>query len=615
MKLLLSFIIMAVAMLYSQAESRALRIDIKAVVSDSSAANRPAVEVFHGQLLIPFEEPVEVFTGPYTIQLNASRVSAETCALATSFFGLGPKFHNLDYNIKLAVGDDIFVPPLPVKNDATVKYFLKILDDTSGSEPIEPPLSDTTAWGISESVHYRTHWLKGSLADYMWNVKMSYLERLYDGFRKTFTVSSFYKIDFVFHPEPVSNVYIKPGLNYAIQPRKMWIDVVYGHEIDGATPRPAAELLLYKLWGYGPRWLVTGFSGYYFDNFLQMRKFAGGLSPETLDSLLADEVWVDSDTGQVVTGALVRWLAESDLFLKFMELYQNSGPVDFREKYAEIYGRDFMAALEEFLSWAGSYKPKPGELAYFGSTYMNLGMYKAAREYMEEIVNGKGEDAEKFRPTLARCLFWLGDYEAASRILGPMPSEPECASLWNMLSVAMGTADPFAAYSRCANVERYGESVVALASAFLDNGDTLAADTTLSKLDGNARNSPEYFIESGRLRILEGQRADSLLNIAASIVIGHSQTMPHDPAGYSVAGQAFSLIGNFDMARENLQTAFFLEKRPYFLGQVLLELGKLADLEGERNRARDYYNEVLSISSGEYQKALAKRYLEKKYDI
>ena len=114
---------------------------------------------------------------------------------------------------------------------------------------------------------------------------------------------------------------------------------------------------------------------------------------------------------------------------------------------------------------------------------------------------------------------------------------------------------------------------------------------------------------------MEGERADSMLAMAAAIALNRAQVVPHDPANYLVAGQAFSLMGNFNRARENLETSFFLENRPYFLGHILLELGKLADLKGERDSACGYYNEVLTIGSGAYQKSLAKRYLEKKYDI
>jgi len=603
------------SVLFSHSTAQLLRLDIKAIVSDSSIADWPPVEVYHGGILMPANESKEIFTGPYTIRLNAAETSPDTYSLATSFFGLAPDYHNLDYNIKLSVGDSIFVPPLPVKNSATVKYFIDLLDDTSKTSSPEPPLNDTTSWGVSESVHYKTYWLRNSLADYRWNLRMSYLERIYNGFRSTFTVSSFYKIDYVFHPRPVDNIYMKPGLNYAIQPNKMWIDVIYGHEIDGVTPRAAAELLLYKLWGYAPRWLVTGFSGYYFDNPLQMRKLSGAFSPGRLDTLLSNEDWVDSDTGQIVVGALTRWLADGDLFLKFMELYKNSGPLDFRTKYREIYGDDFVGAIGRFLESSRTYVPNHGEMSYYISNYMQLGNYERAREYLVEIVDAQNEEAERYRSTLARCQFWLGDYDAAIQTMNSQQGEPECVDLLNMLNVAAGASDPFTAYSRCANDERDSQSILALVSALLDNGDTLAADTTISKLEDKGRNSPEYFIEFGRLRILEGKPADSLLSMAVAIALNHVHTMPHDPASYLDAGRAYLLMGYFEKSEESISTAVFLENRPYFFGQALLELGKLADLKGERSRAREYYNKVLSIKAGAYEKSLAKRYIDKKYEI
>jgi tetratricopeptide (TPR) repeat protein len=599
-----------------QVQAQALTVDLRGVVSDSSVTDRPSVEVFNGRILIPAGESKEVFTGPYTVKLSVADAVTDTYAISASFVGLGPKFHSLEYNIKLAAGDKIFVPPLPVKNNAEIKYFITIVDDTSKIVSPEPPPGDSTAWGISETVHYRTHWLRGSLADYMWNLKMAYLERIYDGFRKTFTISSFYKIDYVFHPEPVAGIYMKPGLNYAVQPGRMWIDVVYGHNADGVTPRAAAELLLYKQWGYGPRWLVTGFAGFYFDNFLQLRKFSDKFTPARLDSLLSDEIWVDSDTGQIVTGALSRWLVDSDLLLKFMELYKNSGPLDFGREYSKIYGRDFRAALAEFLEKARAYEPNSGELPYFASIHMELGNYALAREYLEEIEKNGGDEASRSHATLVKCLFWQGDYDAAAKKSNPTNKTGAdlCDIIKSNCEIAGAKVSIFKAYDVCI-LNNNPDAIFALASAYLDEGEITEAESTLAKVAEKDKARPEYFIESGRLKVFQGQRADSLLAMAAAIAMNHAQSMPHDPANYLVAGQAFLHMGHLDRAGENLETSYFLDRRPYYMGQILLELGRLYDLKGERDRALEFYNEVISINSGAYQKSLAKRYLNKKYEM
>jgi tetratricopeptide (TPR) repeat protein len=608
-------LVLALGLPISNVSGAAVRIDIKGEISgDSHSGASRIIEIFHERAIIPDGQVGEIFTGPYTIQFEISEIDSDTYKVSTSFFGLGPEYHTINYNLMLAVSESTLVPPLPLRNNAQVKYTFKLLDDTTTLDQTLPPFGDSTAWGNSMSVHYNTHWLKGSLADYMWNVKVGHLERIYDGYRNTFSVSSFDKIDYRFYPEPTNMAGIDLNTGYSIQPRKMKIDVLYGHEYDGATPAAAAELLTYRLWGYGPRWMVLGFSGYYFDNFLKLRNAAGRFDAAKLAEMLVDINWVESDSGRLVTGAFARWLIDKFTAAKYMEVYKGSTEIDFGSKFEDIYKLELEKALSDFLHYSSEYKPRPGELGYYASTYMDLGEYEKARVYLEETEIGGGDDRARFHQPLIICQYWLGDYDAAIRTIGSGPQGPECQSLRNSLNVANGM-EPYSAFHRCAETERHGESILALTSSYLDRGNIAAAESTLANLNEEDKGRIEYHIEAAKLEIIRGHNADSLLTSAAAMALNRAQLTPHDPVNYLEAGQAFMLLGNFDRARENLETSYFLERRPYFLGLVFLELGRLHDLMGKRNDAREYYGQVLEINSGAYQKSLARGYLEKKYAI
>jgi tetratricopeptide (TPR) repeat protein len=592
-------------------DARGERIEIRAELASDSEA----VEIFEGQVVLMPGETREIFTGPHTVQLSAQEASPDTFEVKAFFFGLGPKYNTMNYNIRLAIGDSISLPPLPVKDNITARYALAILDDTTTIDISEPPLADSMVWGMSESVHYTTRWMRGSLADFLWNVKMGYLERIYDNFRNSFSLTSSEKIEYIFHPGPADSFYINPARDYAIQPRKMRIDVIFGHERDGVMPDAAAELLIYKLWGYGPRWMAAGFAGYYGDNFLRLRKFADRLNAVNLGLQLADEAWVDTDTGRIVTGALARWLVDSEHPAQFMELYRNSTSPDFAVKFTEVYGRDLESVLADFITHARGYKPQPGELAYYASLYMDQGDYAAARGYFEELVAQKDAEGDRFWQPLKISQFWLGDYDEASKSISSIAGY-RCDPLNNVIEIAK-SGKPLFVYGLCITLSstRPAELYTTMASYHLDEGNVAMAESMLVQIKDEGRSTPEYFIEAGRLNLMKGQPADSLLGQAAAMALSRAAQTPHDPINYLVAGQALALMGDYGMAQENLETAHFLETRPYFLGQVLLELGKLSDLKGERDRAREYYDEVSSINAGAYQKALTKRYLETKYKI
>jgi hypothetical protein len=585
---------------------------VRGILQDSLAKS----EIFKAQISLSPNNATEIFTGPYTLKFTAQKSGDSLYDIATELFGLGPTFHNTTYNLKIAIGDSLPVPAQPVKDGQTIIYTIALLSDSSSIETTEPAFDDTTSWGSSISVHYQTHWLKGSYADFLWNLKMGYLENVYDRYRSSFKLSMFEKIDYYFHPNPQTTVYLNPQTNYAIQPGKRRIDLVFGHDIDVATPRLAAELLLYSQWGYGPRWMVTGFSGYYEDNFLRMRELADIFPPAQLARKFADESWVNSDTGRIVTGAFCRWLADSQIFSKFMDLYRQSTELNFQTKYEKIYGATFDKAAEEFLKFANSYKPKEVELEYYASEYLGRGYYEQADEYFREGLKIEEKRQVSFKQSLALCDYWLGEYKAACDVLGPDTSVLNCdKDIFRInVQVANGSFDPPTAFKPLAKIQ-CAEAIEALSMYYLDHD---LADSAAAILEGtkpNDRNTIDYFLAWGYLKVIQGQNADSTLAMAAAIALGQAQTQPNEPVNYLSAGQAFLLMKKYDRAKENLDIANFLEKRPYFQGCILLELGKLADLQSQRDQAIDYYNLVLEIKSGAYQKSLAKLYLKKKYDL
>ncbi|HBY99841.1 MAG TPA: hypothetical protein DEO84_00845, partial [candidate division Zixibacteria bacterium] len=381
---------------------QALHIQISGVLRNSITKT----EIYRSNLLLPAGQSTEIFTGPYTIKLSAQKTPEAGYDISAELFGLGPDFHIATYNLKIPMADSFPIPFQPVKGADSIRYMITLLDDTLKIFIDKEPFDDTTAWGMSESIHYRTHWLKGSYADYLWNLKMGYLENVYDRYRSSFQLSSSEKIECFFHPDPRTSIFIDPRLGYTIQPRKWRVDLVFGRDTDVATPRPAAELMLYRRWGYGPRWMVTGMAGYYEDNFLKMRKLIPEFKPSKLAAKLANEYWVDTDTGRVVAGAFSRWIADKEIFSKFMELYKQSTALNFTTEFAKIYGYSFDKAAVEFLDFIKSYKPKEAELEYYASEYLARGDYQQARDYFEEaahIPNGN----PKFGNQLILCEYWL----------------------------------------------------------------------------------------------------------------------------------------------------------------------------------------------------------------
>jgi tetratricopeptide (TPR) repeat protein len=157
------------------------------------------------------------------------------------------------------------------------------------------------------------------------------------------------------------------------------------------------------------------------------------------------------------------------------------------------------------------------------------------------------------------------------------------------------------------------QNALACASSLMDRGEIDWAAAVLDSLTGDVTNTIDYAMAVGRLRILRGQSGDSILTQVAAMCLSRARAIPQDPMNYYMAGQAFSLMCQLEKSKENLDVSLFLERRPYFVGTTILELGRIADLRGDRDEAKRYYNQVISMNAGAYQKRLAQKYLKDKY--
>jgi hypothetical protein len=617
MRLLFSlFSVLVVAA--NSAAGQALRIDLKGEIPGEED-----MVVFDGQVLISPGESREVFTGPYTLRLFPAVEEPGQYELKIRFLGLGPDYRIYDYSFEPAVGERIIVPSLPLKNDAVINYFFTIEDDTSYMSPPVDSVANEEDWGESVSIHFRTHWLKGSLADFMWNVKMGWLENIYDQYRHSFRLSLFEKIDLYFHPERTDEVYLKPGDDYSILPLSRRIDAVFGHDSDAITPSLAAELLTYRLWGYGPRWMVVGFSHYYDDGRLVLRKFADKLEAQKIMADLSRHQWLDSDTASIFLGGFVNWLINSYSQSKFKNLYRRSSPIDFAGKFNEIYDVELPEAIGLYLDYVKNYEPEQSELAYYASIHMEQYHLERAKEYYAELASQDDDEKKENMVNLAACQFWLGEYGDAAETyeelieISEPADRPRLLKLEGDMRMALGEFSVgIGLYKRAFNEGNYGNAGLALATILMDSGDFESARELYSRLKGEVLSSPEYSIESARLKIFYGEPGvDSLLaQVAARELSAASQT-PQYSRYYLIAGKAFGLLGQFDRAGENLDIAYFLERRPYYQALALLALGRLNDMEGNRQEAVKYYRKIAGIEGGEYLISLARKYIEAPFEL
>ncbi len=608
----ISRVLLFLLLITGPAHSRVLKLGI-----DAELIGEASMPIFHGEIFIPVGENRQIFTGPYTLKIAAAEKSAGLYQLSIDLIGLGPDFKFYSFDLELSPKENTLVPNMPVKKDISANFKIVLLDDTGNVNNGIYPLADTSLWSISPSIHYQTHWIRGSLIDFFWNMKMGYLENIYNRFRESFQLSVSDRIDIYFHPEPTDQVFIDPEKNYSILPSSPRIDLIYGHYIDAISPVPGAELLIYRLWGYGPRWMVAGLANYYLDNNLTLRNFKDSLDKNRLIKNLADESWVRSDTGAVVCGSFVNWLLSIHSQSEFINLYKTSTSLDFIKIFRDIYGIDFDEVIDDYLIFMRNYQPSPQELGYYASVYFGQNNINRALPYYRELAEMDSDDRLINLNYLATCLFWLGQYSQADSVYDIMlrlgGRKPEVLYMKGDIQLALGrTNDGKRLFLESYN-GGFATAGVKLVSILLDQGKIDSASVFSQKLAESAGQLLENLIEKGRLMRIRNQPCDSIMTQAAARALSSGMQSPEDPRPYFAAGKAFAIMKDYGKAMENLDIAYFLEINPYFQSSVLLETGRVRDLTGDRPGAEDYYRRVISSPGGQYQKSLAEKYIRAPY--
>ena len=128
----------------------------------------------------------------------------------------------------------------------------------------------------------------------------------------------------------------------------------------------------------------------------------------------------------------------------------------------------------------------------------------------------------------------------------------------------------------------------------------------------------EFLLLLGGLYQAEGSNYDSLAAYRSfSDALAWSDEMikkaPNEPAYKYRAGLALFGLHEYRDADEYLQLAWFTERRAYFLGDILLERGKVNDVLGNREKAIRFYQECLANQSSVRHHELCREYIEKPY--
>jgi tetratricopeptide (TPR) repeat protein len=559
---------------------------------------------------LEFGSKIPVFIAPYTLHFRVFPLADSTFQIKIDCFELGPSYNFFQKELTANEGEINTITDLPSKGLKFDYSFMVVNDTTNYSNII---LIDSLT--NFESVHFKAHILRDSYADYKWNPRSSYLENIFDNYRKELSVTRGGKANFYIYPARNNSPFIDlyTGIGYDISGNNLY--TVFNKEFDTAISSVFQKFVIYDTWGYSSRFLVVGFSRIFQDDIYLAREYIKNMTLSEIKNELTNEFPTDIERVDILSGAYAKFLIDKYGLADYKKLYTKSYPGNFA--FENVYQKDFQTLLKAFINYEKKLELNESKASYFSDYYSAQMWFDKVLDYRIWLASQplrKGQHLNK----LATLYFYLGEYAQSessySKLVDLEPKKIQAKYLLGLSYIRNNKID-LGIKEFTGIVDSLPNASKMLAELYLDQNQYEKAKNCLNGIEGIPDSKTS--ILKARLQLALGNSilADSILNIALTLSNNVISLVPSEARGYINSAYVHMFSSSFQEADNLLQIALFVENRPYYLSQANLALGRLYNLKGDHQTAEKYYDTVIQSNSSKYMKSLAKNYISNPYKI
>ena len=571
------------------------------------------------------------FLANFTLTLKPRLTGNSTAEIRANWYGLPPELENGFQEIQLEfqkTAPFVEVGEIKCKNDLSFKIFLKgIRIGEEALECNENPL-DTSLWVTDESIHFYFTFLKNSLADYFWNSNKSYLENEYARYKEIIGSTQAGKLNYFYCSCPINQVIWDSGSFYTLNLAKNSIYTIYNQNRKDISHPAGNVFLYYYYWGYAPKFIVEGAGGYFTLNHFLTAKFKKHKKLYSLKSLIWAQAY-NQKTREIAywqSASFVRYLIDTYGAPKFREFYGEVHEFNFETVLQKHYNKSLAEIESDWLKFIEFYRPYKHDLVYFAKQSTGFREYQKALELYLDLFKIYPSSPEVL-PSLGNAYYLVGNYPEAQKVYRRWSNQDTTKAeryfILGNLSWLVGDVKTaqFAYQKACQKDTVFAVNYINLGKFYWTLGQKDSASFYFDLAEKKQLEPPEacelflaqikrFSEEKDSLKVNENfQRAK---NAAGKLI----QTKPEEPWSYLKLGETYLTMGAqepavLDSAEIYLKHAEFLEDRPYYYGQILLNLGKTYLAKKQTDSAKAFLRQVVKLPSGFYEKKEAKELLAK----
>jgi tetratricopeptide (TPR) repeat protein len=601
----------------STASNEAVEMSVK--VHLRSADSSRSILVENRIWNIPLEQRFSGFLANMLVELNVSRTDSIRLSMKVFLTTVGSRPDSRTRRFNYELGLPAKIPNLRGKAGATYEItFTPNRFITLDASNCEYNHREGGSFSIDPTANFDLYYVKNSLGDYHWNKVKELLESEYRPFKKGFDITHPGKINYYLYPCATATIAWDPRFAFAIDPTRSQTLGLYNHDYMAPAHLIATLTQVMRVYGYAPPFLAEGISSYfYFFDFEALSAVHDSVIIPLKDILTTQGYYgADPILATAQAGSFCRFLADTYGIDRFRRLYQASDDLTIADKIKEIYQADVselesrwvgyllklkpsksrfakrarlegagnnismaITVMQRALAWDSTFSDTLITLAELAPYYSEAGEYDVAlRTYQTLFSRADTRNPRRafFLLRVGYLQSLLGDYKAAAesyRSLMELDTNLAGASEFNLARLDIFSGDTTSAIDRLQKLIDVATDQILMAEAGITLGMLLGVPG-------------KYNDPAGALEAFE--RAES----SGRFIVKNS---PGDGVSRFRLGVAYLGLGEYDLAHDYLNLALFLEFRPRFLGRELVALGNLADIQGDRKLALDYYHRADSL--------------------
>ena len=486
-------------------------------------------------------------------------------------------------------------------------------------------------FGMDPSANFDLYFVKNSLGDFHWNNIKNYLEADYKFFQTKFDISTSSKMSLFLCPCPSPIVNWDKRFGYALDPGRANIYTIYSHDFISTDAILPNMLRLLQLWGYAPPFLVEGIAGFF--NFTQyhIKKLKENAEIPPIKDILTTSGYYSADpmAAENAAASFTKYLMNVYGISKLQTLYKQSDDLTLLKNIENIYGKSLEQIESDWLAAVDTMTFTRQMFDHFAGRAFAINNTKQQLEYLEEMPK---YDVYRFdtldtHSKLASTYYQIGDYGKALREFQFLEKEDTAKTLnWqiigNLYLINAELDSAWAAFDSAYAIDtNYVAARLLQAKILAIRGDTTSAIKLAEDNYEKEQSIPgqiEFLLLMGGLyknsaMYQDTAKSEKYFSDAAALSSNIMNKVPDDPVYKLRTGLAYFGLRQYRDAIQYLELAQFTEQRAYHMGRILLHLGMLYDVIGERDKAIEYYKACIEHRSAEYHRELCRQYIVKPY--